>query len=206
MAPRSDLGDRLATALRDLSDPPVDVRAARSRLRERTVRAQAQRLRRLSVAAVAVVLVAALVAGLGWWRSGSDDVLVADRLASGLPVGRLEGSVYYTDNGMHRQSGRQHFWFVVDEDGTGLFTPPRTDTAEPWAVRYVGHRYGHVAVVRDDAFCGRTTDVTLDFRVDGNTVTITGAEFGPCTRWPVMGSLNLVGEKLRWIEDPLAPR
>jgi hypothetical protein len=200
------LEERLAAALHGMPDQPVDLRAARSRLRERTSSPQAGRGRRVVLPAVACLLVAALVAGLGWWRATSDDVVVADRLPSGLPIGRLEGTVFYTDTGMHRQSGRVHFWYVVDEDGTGSFMPPRTETADPWPVRFVGRTPGRVRVIRDDAACGVTTDITLDFRVEANTVTITGARFGPCTRWPVMGDLDLVGEKLRWIEDPLAPR
>jgi hypothetical protein len=203
----TQLADRLAAALRDLPDPPVDLRAARSTLRARTSSRRATRQRRFSLVAVACVVVAVLVAGAGWLRlTTDDDAVVAARIASGLPIGRLEGSVYYTDTGMHHQSGRQHFWFVVNADGTGLYTPPRTDTAEPWPVRYVGRTEGHVEVVRDDTFCGRTTDITLDFRVVGNTVTITRAVFGECTRWPVKGDLDLTGEKLRWIQDPLAPR
>ena len=71
----------------------------------------------------------------------------------------------------------------------------------------MGRTPGWVRVVGNNPFCGgRSTDVVLYFKVEGNTVTITRARFGKCTRWPVMGDLNLRGEKLRWIEDPLAPR
>ena len=68
-------------------------------------------------------------------------------------------------------------------------------------VRLVAHPRGGLARGR-----GRSTAVTIDFRVDANTVTIIRARFGRCTHWPVMGDLDLRGEKLRWVEDPLAPR
>jgi hypothetical protein len=207
MAPRPDIEDRLAKVLLEMPDPLVDLRAARATLRERTVGARARRARRVGLVAVACTLAALLaVAGLARIRSALDDqTMVADRLASGLPIGMIEGSVYYLDPGPHRASGRYHFRFVVKPDGTGTYSPPRTDGV-PWKVRFVGETPGHVDIVRDDVFCGRVTDLALDFRVHGNSVTVTRAVFDPCTRWPTVSGTDLAGETLRWVPKPLAPR
>jgi len=207
MAPRPALEDRLADALRELPDPPVDLRAARSRLRERTIGSGARRARRVGLVAVACALMALLaVVGLAWARANlADQAMVADRLPSGLPIGMIEGSVYYLDSGPHRASGRFHFRFVVKPDGTGTYSPPRTDGV-PWDVRFVGRTPGHVAIVRRDTFCGRVTDLTLDFRVHGDSLTVTKAVFDPCTKWPTLGGTDLAGETLRWVPEPLAPR
>jgi hypothetical protein len=201
MTAPAGLPERLGAALRELPDPPVDMRAARALLQERTAGRRRVPPRRLAVAAIVCLILVALVAGLGRWRSGRDDALVSDRLPSGLPIGRLAGSVDHVedDDLTHSYTGRWKFWYVVNKDGTGSFRPPALALDDSWwPVRYLGHTPGRVRVVSDKPFCDQTTDVVFDFRVKGNTVTITRAKFGKCTNWTLITDQDLRGVKLRW--------
>ena len=161
--------------------------------------APATRPRSLVAAAVVGLVVVSLLVGIGWWRARQDAAVVATSIPSGLPIGRLEGSVDYDDIDLDDgRTGRIHFFYVVNEDGTGTFRPPGGHSEDPWPVQYAGRTPGQVRIMSDNPFCGgQTTDIALDFRVDGNTVTISRARFGECTRWPAMDERDLVGAKLR---------
>ena len=88
--------------------------------------APASRAGSLVAAAVAGLVLVALLIGIGWWRAGQDAAVLATGLPSGLPVGRLEGSVDYDDLDLDDgRTGRIHFFYVVNEDGTGTFRPRR---------------------------------------------------------------------------------
>jgi hypothetical protein len=128
--------------------------------------APASRAGSLVAAAVAGLVLVALLIGIGWWRAGQDAAVLATGLPSGLPVGRLEGSVDYDDLDLDDgRTGRIHFFYVVNEDGTGTFRPPGGHSEDPWPVRYAGRTPGQVRVMSDNPFCGgQTTDVSLDFR------------------------------------------
>jgi hypothetical protein len=201
--PTDDLrtGLLLRQALHATPDPPVDLRAARGRLQQRT-RAVARR-RRLAVLAVAAVLVVTAVLLADSARTGDHDAVPA-RLPSGLPVGSLNGTVYYTDP-THGYDGQAAFFVHVGADGTGTYTPPRSNGGNigggsEWPVRFVGRRPGHVVILREDARCGETADLTLDFTVDGDTVTVTAGTIGPCSVWPTIAPTRLAGATLTWQE------
>jgi hypothetical protein len=135
MTAPAGLPERLAAALRDLPDPPVDLRAARTRLRERT--ADRRRMaRRLAVVAVVCVVLVGLVAGVGLWRFGRDDHVVPTRpvVPTGptgpeeIPsqVSTIPAGVYRTEipleavNDAHisNNAGWTGIWTLEIKDGT----------------------------------------------------------------------------------------
>ena len=195
----------LRDALRTLPDPPVDLRAARGRLQQRT-RGVARR-RRLTAIAVAAVVVLTLVAvGLGVSARTGDQTVTAARLPSGLPVGTLNGVVYYIDP-THHQDGKSVFFLHVNADGTGTFTPPRSNGGNlggtsQWPVRFIGRTPGHVVIMREDARCGDVADLTFDFTVRGDVVTLTGGVIGDCSVWPTIAPTRLVGATLT-LQEPV---
>jgi len=152
-------------------------------------------------------VVAIVVAGLLMPRSGKP--MITDRLSSGLPIGHLRGSVYITaEHRGNRADGLATFNLTVLPDGSGTFTPPRSmaggggDTG--WPVRFVGSSRGHVVMMREDVFCGRIADLTLDFVVQGRTVVITRAVADKCTVWPRVAEADLTTATLV-LADELQP-
>lgn len=196
------LEQRLAQALQDFPDAPLDLVAARATLHRRT-RGSARR--RWFVAATAAVAVAAAIAALLLRLPGDRQTapLPISRLKSGLPVGILDGHVFYTDPG-HGMNGPAAFHIRVRADGTGTFIPPRSAESE-WPVRFVGQRQGHVVLRRVDQFCGPTDDLTLDFRVHGRTLVVTGFQRGECSTWPKIAGTDLVGTTMKLAPPELSP-
>ena len=139
MTAPTGLPERLAAALRELPDPPVDMRAARTRLRGRTA-GRRRTARRLAVVAVVCLVLFALVAGVGLWRSGRDDQVVVptrrtETAESPSPVSpedipdqvsTIPAGVYRTqipleavnDANISNNSGWTGIWTLEIKDGT----------------------------------------------------------------------------------------
>ena len=184
----------LTEALRDIPDPPADLHAARLELRRRTRRAVVRR--RLAVVAVTA---AVAVLGLVVFRALPDPPSTpppAKQLQSGLPIGTLKGQIHYRedDGDLAPKSLR----FVVRADATGTYsivgTGDMSFVADLWPVRYIGDAPRRVKLTRPDSLCTQDdNELTLDFTVRGNTVTITNAVTGPCSTFPDKAFVDLRG-------------
>jgi hypothetical protein len=129
MTAPTGLPERLTAALRELPDPPVDLRAARTRLRERTA-GRRRPARRLAVVAVVCLVLVGLVAGVGLWRSGRDDHVVPigptepeeiSNQVSTVPAGvyRTEIPLEAVDEAnISNNSGWTGIWTLEIKDGT----------------------------------------------------------------------------------------
>jgi hypothetical protein len=188
-------GAVITQTLRDMPDPPCDLRAARLELRRRTRRVAARR--RLALGAMviaAAVVVLALVQVLPRTESS---LAPAKRLPSGLPIGTLKGKLH---NEFRNPDGRVTPLFlrlVVRPDGTGTYDINGAEGAPAyvtWPVRYVGGGPGRVTLKRHSLVCSKDdNELSLDFTVGPNSVTITRAVTGGCS------PINLVRTDLRGV-------
>jgi hypothetical protein len=138
-ADQDRVGVVLALALRDMPDPPCDIRAARLELRRRTRRVTVRRRLALGVVLMAAAVVAlALLQGLPGRHNSLPPV---KQLPSGLPVGTLTGRLHTQ---LHTPEGKVFPLFlrlVVRPDGTGTYdiNDARGGPAyATWPVWYVG--------------------------------------------------------------------
>jgi hypothetical protein len=189
-------GALITQALRNIPDPPSDLRAARLELRRRTRRVTVRR--RLALGAVvttAAVLILAVLQGLP--RTDSS-LPPAKLLPSGLPIGTLTGRL---DHDFRAPDGKLlplFFRLVVRPDGTGTYdidAPGEGGSAYAvWPVRYVGDVPGRVTLKRHSLVCSKDdNELSLEFTVGPESVTITRAVAGGCH------SVNLVGVDLRGV-------
>lgn len=177
---------RLMQALRTMPDPVTDLPAAQRVLRQRIRRVVVGR--RLAVLAAAAAIGLLAVFALQHLPVADREMMPVKRLPSGLPVGTLRGDVPYHD--LNGRSWPATLWLVVRADGTGTYV---LYSEEPtWLVRYAGAAPGHVVLKRDAQFC-RTDDneLTLDFTVNRDKVTITKAVAGKCSAWPKVANADL---------------
>lgn len=184
----------LTEALRDIPDPPPDLQAARVELRRRTRHVTVQR--RLAVVAVTA---AVAILGLVVVRALPDPPSTpppAKQLQSGLPIGTLKGQIQFRNP--DDQPGPRSLRLVVRADSTGSYSiqgpgDPAFVT-DLWPVRYIGNAPGHVKLTRSDSLCTEdNNELTLDFTVRGNTVTITNAVTGRCSAFPDEPNVDLHG-------------
>jgi hypothetical protein len=184
----------LTEALGDDLDPPADLHAARLELRRRTRRFTVQR--RLAVVAITATVA---VLGLVVIRALPDSPIMpppAKHLQLGLPIGTLKGQVYYRDP--DGNPGPRSLRFVVRADSTGTYSiqAPGDIGMGPdvWPVRYTGLAPDRVMLTRPDSLCTEDdNELTLDFTVRSNTVTITHAVTGPCSTFPDRPNVDLRG-------------
>jgi hypothetical protein len=188
----------LSEALGDDPDPPADLHAARLELRRRTRRVTVQR--RLAVVAITATVA---VLGLVVVRALPDSPSTpppAKHLQSGLPIGSLKGQIQFRGPGDF--VGPRSLRLVVQADSTGTYSiqAPGDIGMGPdvWPVRYVGVAPGRVMLTRPDSLCTQDdNELTLDFTVRGNRVTITRAVTGPCSTFPDRPNVDLRGVVLR---------
>jgi hypothetical protein len=128
---------------------------------------------------------------------------------SGLPVGSLEGKVYRSVGkvGPSTKEGRPEvstFRLWVRPDGTGgLWNLNSIDFREPgYEVTFVRLGPGRVALSYVGPICASPRAVTLDFTVDGRSVTVDNATSEGCILGPDWVT-DLVGAKLE--VQPLPP-
>jgi hypothetical protein len=189
----------LIEAMREDPDPPADLHAAWLELRRRTRRLTVQR--RLAVVAITATVA---VLGLVVVRALPDSPSTpppAKHLQSGLPIGTLKGQVQYRGD-PDGNPGPRSLWFVVRANSTGTYSiqAPGDIGMGPdvWPVRYTGLAPGRVMLTRPDSLCTEDdNELTLDFTVRGNTVTITRAVTGPCSTFPDRPNVDLRGVVLR---------
>jgi hypothetical protein len=197
-------GAALMQALRDIPDPPCDLRAARLELRRRTRRVTVRRRLALGAIVVAAALVAlALVQGLPRRDNGLPPI---KQLPSGLPIGTLTGRLHTQ---LHTPEGGVFPLFlrlVVRPDGTGTYdiNDARGGSAyATWRVWYVGGGPGRVTLKRHSLVCGKDDkELSLEFTVGPKVVTITRAVTGECSPVTIVG-VDLRGVVLRL--SPSAP-
>jgi hypothetical protein len=184
---------RVIEELGAISDPPADLHAARLELQRRTRRVIARR--RLALAAVVTT---AAVLGVAVFRAMPESEtapLPARHLQSGLPVGILEGRVQGHSPG--GQSGARMLRLVVRADATGWYRQGNGERDDIWPVRYVGDGPGRVDLKGRGWSCGKgETELTLDFIVGQDSITITHAVVGDCSVFPD-GAGDLRGVVLR---------
>jgi hypothetical protein len=186
----------LTEALRDIPDPPADLHVARLELRRRTRRVAVQR--RLALVAVTATATAAVL-GLVLVRAMPDPPSTtppAKQLQSGLPIGTLKGQIQFRNP--DDQPGPRSLRLVVRADSTGSYSIQGPGdpafVADLWPVRYVGDAPGRVMLTRSDSLCTEDdNELTLDFTVRGNTVTITNAVTGRCSAFPDEPNVDLHG-------------
>ncbi len=184
----------LTEALRDIPDAPADLHAARLELRRRTRRITVQR--RLTVVAITATVA---VLGLVVFRALPDPPSTpppAKQLQSGLPIGTLKGQIHFRNP--DNQPGPRSLRLVVRADSTGTYSiqGPGDPGMGPdlWPVRYIGDAPGRVMLTRSDSLCTEDdNELTLDFAVRGNTVTITNAVTGPCSAFPDEPTVDMHG-------------
>jgi hypothetical protein len=156
------LAELVGVALRDQDvRDPVDVAAARRRLREMTTPRRGRRwLPVLAAAVVAALVVLVVVITLPSHRSAAP---ARPTLSSGLPVGLLSGSIVHK----HRINSvfRARVSLDVHNDGRGVLTFPLTDVSEPIDVRYVGEQRGRVSLWSDSPYCSGKPELVIRFSV-----------------------------------------
>jgi hypothetical protein len=193
----------LTDALLDDPDPPADLHAARLELRRRTRRITVQR--RLALVAITA---AVAILGLVVFQALPDPPSTpppAKQLQSGLPIGTLHGQIHYRSPGDF--AGPRSLRFVVRADATGTFSIQGPGDpgfgADLWPVRYIGGAPGRVTLTRPDSLCTEDdNELTFDFTVRGDTVTITNAFTGPCSTFPDEANVDLRGVVLRLSRGP----
>jgi len=189
---------RVIQELAAFADPPADLPAARLELRRRTRQVVVRRRLALGAIAVAAAAVVGFVIFQGLPQPHST-LPPAKQLHSGLPIGTLEGKVDF--RGV--VAGRRVVQFVVRADGTGTYRQPNGNSADVWPVRYVGAAPGRVTLKRTARWCSKDdNELTLDFTVRGDTVTITRATTGECSAFPGKALVDLRGVILRVQHGP----
>jgi hypothetical protein len=179
----SDLEQRVAAALREGGQRPVDIEAGRSDLLDvmDQVRAESGRGRRAGPMAAAAVLLLLSVAAVINLRLSEppDRPAPTSTLASGLPIGRLSANVLISSGG--HEPATNIFSLKVKRDGTGRYTAPFMPAEDFYPVRFVGSASGVVRVVRLDAgACAGRTEVTLHFVRIKEGVRITAVDAAGC--------------------------
>lgn len=197
-ADQDRVGAVLTLVLRDIPDPPCDLRAARLELRRRTRRVTVRRRLALGAIVIAAAVVAlALLQGL---PPPDRSLPPAKNLPSGLPIGTLIGRLhtqFLTPEGEVRPL---FFRLVVRPDGTGTYDINSSEGGaayDTWAVWYVGGAPGRVTLKRHSLVCGKDVDeLPLEFTVGPKSVTITRAITGGCSPASITG-VDLRGVVLR---------
>lgn len=85
-------GAVLTQALRDIPDPPCELRAAGTELRRRTRRVSVRR--RLALGAVVVAVAVLILTVLQGMPHADRSLPPAEQLPSGLPIGTLRGKLH----------------------------------------------------------------------------------------------------------------
>jgi hypothetical protein len=197
----------VATSLQVGDAEPVDLLDGRLRLGQRI--SQDQRARRLRIVGVAAGLVAVLLTAsllLAGLRDHDETLPVSPPKVtlspSGLPVGALEGKVqrsvgHVNPNGTEGPPQVATFRLWVRPDGTGSLRNLNDFGAqEPgYEVTFVRLGPGRVALSYDGPICGSPRTVTLDFTIQGRSVTVDDAASDGCIL-SVVWAADLVGTKL----------
>ena len=188
-------------ALREIPDPPCDLRAARLELRRRTRHVIVWR--RLAVGAIVIAAAVMTLALLQDLPRRDSSLPPIKQLPSGLPIGTLTGRLHTQ---LHTPEGKVFPLFlrlVVRPDGTGTYdiNDARGGPAyATWPVWYVGGLPGRVTLTRHSLVCGKDDkELSLEFTVGPKAVTITRAVTGGCS--PV----TMVGVDLRGVVLRLGP-
>jgi hypothetical protein len=127
-------------ALRDIPDPPCDLRAARLVLRRRTRRLVVRR--RLALGAIVIAAAVAALALVQGLPRRDNSLAPITQLPSGLPIGTLTGKLKTQLPPGDTREPSVFLRLVVRPDGTGTYDVYGSQDAgyayDNWPVRYVG--------------------------------------------------------------------
>jgi hypothetical protein len=182
-------GVALTQALRDIPDPPCDLRAARTELRRRTRRVTVRRRLALSTAVIAAaVLILTVLQGL---PHADRSLPPAKHLPSGLPIGTPTGRLHTQFRTPEGTVRLLFFRLVVRPDGTGTYDINDAGGGSAhatWPVWYVGGEPGRVTLKRHSLVCTKDDiELSLEFTVGPKSVTITRVVTGGCSPVTIVG-------------------